>query len=168
LSIIDSAPSLYCTEAVDTKTRTYRAPGFTVSLVREASLRLAERPEMKAPADAAKVLSAYIGDRDRECFVAAFLTIRHRLLGLHCVSVGCGTSAVVHAREVFKPAILIGSAALLIAHNHPSGDPTPSAEDITLTRRLVAAGALLGIDVLDHLVLGEHGRYVSLKERGLV
>jgi DNA repair protein RadC len=165
---IDSTTSLFCTEVVDTKARTYRAPGFTVSLVREETLRLAERPAMSAPAAAAKVLSAYVGDRDRECFVAAFLTIRQRLLGLHCVSVGCGTASLVHPREVFKPAILIGAAALVVAHNHPSGDPEPSAEDVALTRRLVAAGALIGIDVLDHIVLGEHGRYVSLKERGVI
>jgi DNA repair protein RadC len=69
---------------------------------------------------------------------------------------------------VFKPAILAGSAALLVAHNHPSGDPEPSAEDVALTRRLPAAGQLLGIEILDHLVIGEAGRFVSLRERGVL
>ena len=69
---------------------------------------------------------------------------------------------------MFKPAILASSAALLLAHNHPSGDPEPSAEDVALTRRLASAGTLLGIEVLDHLVLGEAGRYVSLRERGVL
>ena len=96
------------------------------------------------------------------------LTIRHRVLGLHTVSVGCLSSSLVHPREVFKPAILAGSAALLVAHNHPSGDPEPSAEDVALTRRLAAAGTLLGIELLDHLILGEAGRFVSLRERGVL
>jgi DNA repair protein RadC len=78
------------------------------------------------------------------------------------------TSSLVHPREVFKPAILAGSAALLLAHNHPSGDPEPSAEDIALTRRLTSAGQLLGIEILDHLILGEAGRFVSLRERGVL
>ena len=81
---------------------------------------------------------------------------------------GCLASSLVHPAMVMKPAILASSACLVLAHNHPSGDPEPSAEDVALTRRLVAAGQLLGIEVLDHLVLGEAGRYVSLKERGVL
>ncbi len=149
-------------------TRRYTIPGFRIALVREPGVRLAERPQVRVPAEAAPLLAQYIGETDREVFVVALLTIRHRVLGLHTVSVGCLTSSLVHPREVFKPAILSGSAALLIAHNHPSGDPEPSAEDIALTRRLTAAGQLLGIEVLDHLVLGEAGRFVSLRERGVL
>ena len=114
------------------------------------------------------MLAQYIGEADREVFVIALLTIRHRVLGLHTVSVGCLTSSLVHPREVFKPAFLAGAAALLLAHNHPSGDPEPSGEDVALTRRLASAGTLLGIDVLDHVVLGEAGRFVSLRERGVL
>ncbi len=121
-------------------TRPYTIPGFPIALVREPGVRLAERPQVRVPAEAAPLLAQYIGETDREVFVVALLTIRHRVLGLHTVSVGCLTSSLVHPREVFKPAILSGSAALLIAHNHPSGDPEPSAEDIALTRRLTAAG----------------------------
>lgn len=149
-------------------TRPYTIPGFRIALVREPGVRLAERPQVRVPAEAAPLLAQYIGETDREVFVVALLTIRHRVLGLHTVSVGCLTSSLVHPREVFKPAILSGSAAHLIAHNHPSGDPEPSAEDIALTRRLTAAGQLLGIEVLDHLVLGEAGRFVSLRERGVL
>ncbi len=130
-------------------------------------MKLAERPQIRIAADAAPLLAQYIGEADREVFAVALLTIRHRILGLHTVSVGCLTSSLVHPREVFKPAILAGSAALLLAHNHPSGDPEPSAEDIALTRRLTAAGQLLGIEILDHLILGEGGRFVSLRERGV-
>jgi DNA repair protein RadC len=149
-------------------TRSYSIPGFRIALVREPGVKLAERPQLRVPAEAAPLLAQYIGETDREVFAVALLTIRHRVLGLHTVSVGCLTSSLVHPREVFKPAILAGAAALLLAHNHPSGDPEPSAEDIALTRRLVSAGQLLGIEVLDHLILGESGRYVSLRERGVL
>ena len=149
-------------------TRPYTIPGFRIALVREPGVRLAERPQVRVPAEAAPLLAQYIGETDREVFAVALLTIRHRVLGLHTVSVGCLTSSLVHPREVFKPAILAGAAALLLAHHHPTGDPEPSAEDIALTRRLVSAGQLLGIEVLDHVILGESGRYVSLRERGVL
>jgi len=148
-------------------TRPYNIPGFRIALVREPGVKLAERPQIRVAAEAAPLLAQYIGETDREVFAVALLTIRRRVLGLHTVSVGCLTSSLVHPREVFKPAILAGSAALLLAHNHPSGDPEPSADDIALTRRLIAAGQLLGIEVLDHLILGEAGRFVSLRERGV-
>ncbi len=148
-------------------TRPYTIPGFRIALVREPGVKLAERPQIRVAAEAAPLLAQYIGETDREVFAVALLTIRRRVLGLHTVSVGCLTSSLVHPREVFKPAILAGSAALLLAHNHPSGDPEPSADDIALTRRLIAAGQLLGIEVLDHLILGEAGRFVSLRERGV-
>jgi DNA repair protein RadC len=149
-------------------TRPYTIPGFRIALVREPGVKLAERPQIRVAAEAAPLLAQYIGESDREVFAVALLTVRHRLLGLHTVSVGCLTSSLVHPREVFKPAILAGSAALLLAHNHPSGDPEPSAEDIALTRRLTAAGQLLGMEILDHLILGEAGRFVSLRERGVL
>ena len=150
-------------------TRPYSIPGFRIALVREPGVKLAERPQVSVPAEAAPLFAQYIGDADREVFVVAMLTVRHRLIGLHTVSVGCLTSSLVHPREVFKPAILAGCcAALLMAHNHPSGDPEPSAEDIALTRRLTSAGQLLGIEILDHLVIGEAGRFVSLRERGVL
>jgi DNA repair protein RadC len=149
-------------------TRPYSIPGFRIALVREPGVKLAERPQLRTCAEAAPILAQYIGETDREVFAVALLTIRHRLLGLHTVSVGCLSSSLVHPREVFKPAILAGSAALLLAHNHPSGDPEPSAEDLALTRRLMAAGTLLGIEVLDHVILGEAGRFVSLRERGVL
>src|SRR5260370_21885188 len=147
-------------------TRPYTMPGFRIALGRERGVKLAERPQIRVPAEAATLLAQYIGESDRELFVVAMLTIRRRVLGLHTVSVGCLTTSLVHPREVFKPAILSGSAALLICHNHPSGDPEPSAEDIALTRRLAAAGQILGIEILDHVILREAGRFVSLRERG--
>src|SRR2546428_10897099 len=136
-----------------TPTRPYGIPGFRIAVVREPGVKLAGRPQARVRAEAAAMLAQYIGEVDREVFVIAMLTIRHRVIGLHTVSVGCLTSSLVHPREVFKPAILAGAAALLLAHNHPSGDPEPSAEDVALTRRLASAGTLLGIAVLDHVVL---------------
>jgi len=147
-------------------TQPYSIPGFRISLVREPGVKLAERPLVRMPELAARVFAEYIGDADRETFVVALLTVRHRILGLHTVSVGTLTSSLVHPRGVFKPAILSGSAALVLGHNHPSGDPEPSAEDLALTRRLASAGQLIGIEVLDHLVIGEAGRFVSLRQRG--
>jgi DNA repair protein RadC len=147
--------------------KAYRIPGFRIALVREDGVNLSERPQIRVPAEAARVIKEYIGDSDREQFVLAMLTVRHRVIGLHTVSVGCLTSSVVHPREVFKPAILAAAAAIVLGHNHPSGDPEPSAEDVAITRRLSSAGALLGIEVLDHVIVGEI-RHVSLKDRGVL
>jgi DNA repair protein RadC len=149
-------------------TKPYTIPGFRISLVREPGVKLAERPQVTHAADAARLFAEYFGESDREIFALAMLSVRHRVLGVHTVSVGCLTSSLVHPREVFRPAILGGAAALVIAHCHPSGDPEPSAEDLALTRRLKSAGDLLGIAVLDHIIVGELGRFVSLRERGAV
>jgi DNA repair protein RadC len=104
---------------------------------------------------------------DREEFVALLLDGKNRLLGFNVVSVGSLTASLVHPREVYKPAILANAAALIVIHNHPSGDPTPSAEDVAITTRLRQAGELLGIGLLDHVVIGD-GRYVSFADEGLL
>jgi DNA repair protein RadC len=103
----------------------------------------------------------------REHFVAFYLDARNRVLIRETISVGSLCASIVHPREVFAPAIERRAASIILAHNHPSGDPEPSADDLALTRRLVQAGVLLGIEILDHLVIG-HGIYVSLKSRGLM
>jgi DNA repair protein RadC len=102
-----------------------------------------------------------------ETFGLLALDVRHRLRREAVISVGCLTSSLVHPREVFQEAIVSRAAALVLFHNHPSGDPEPSSEDVSLTRRLASAGVLMGIEILDHLVLGA-GRYVSLKQRGVI
>ncbi|NKE72868.1 JAB domain-containing protein [Nitrospiraceae bacterium HYJII51-Mn-bac16s-1-B09] len=116
--------------------------------------------------DAAGILRSYLAGADREYFVVLLLDQKHRINGLNLVSVGTLTMALVHPREVFKPAVL-ANAALILGHNHPSGDPEPSCEDRELTRRLVSAGELLGIDVLDHIVIGER-EHVSFADRGMI
>lgn len=100
---------------------------------------------------------------DREEFLTVMLDGKNRALGFHVVSVGTLTASLVHPREVFKAAILANAAAVILVHNHPSGDPTPSAEDVAITERLRQAGDLLGIRVLDHVVIGD-GRYVSFAD----
>lgn len=104
---------------------------------------------------------------DRESFICLHLNIKHCVLSYEVVSIGSLNSSVVHPREVYKGALLSNAAAIIILHNHPSGDPTPSAEDITVTKRLIDAGNILGIELLDHLIFGESG-FISLKERELL
>lgn len=102
---------------------------------------------------------------DREHFVLVGLNAKHRIIGGSLVAIGSLTTAIVHPREVFKIAIAMNTAALILLHNHPGGDPTPSPEDHALTKRLTDCGELLGIRILDHLVLGD-GRYYSFADEG--
>lgn len=102
-----------------------------------------------------------------EMFGIVCLTQKNGVAGIHVVSIGSLDAAIVHPREVFKRAILNNAASIICFHNHPSGDPTPSPADLELTKRLVDSGELLGIQVLDHLIIGE-GRYISLMDQGLM
>jgi len=116
--------------------------------------------------DAAQVYEAFreeFSQLDREMFVVLLLNGKNQVLGFNVVSIGSLTAALVHPREVFKPVILANAAAIILVHNHPSGDPEPSAEDRALTARLEQAGELLGIRVLDHIILGD-GQYRSKGE----
>jgi len=105
---------------------------------------------------------------DREVFYVVCLSARNEIIGRHLVSMGSLTGSVVHPREVFKPAILSNAAAVILVHNHPSGNPAPSSEDIQITKQLVEAGKILGIRVLDHLVLGGGQGYGAETERSYV
>ena len=116
---------------------------------------------------ATKTLQAYFSGHDREEFIIIGLDGKNRLQFLNSVSMGCLTSSIVHPREVFKPAILGNASALILCHNHPSGDPTPSQEDISITSKLVAAGELLGIKILDHVIIGDD-RFISFADKGLI
>ena len=102
----------------------------------------------------------------QEAFVVVTLNAKNRVIARHLVSIGTVSSALVHPRETFRPAILDGASAVILAHNHPSGDTCPSAEDIKITRQLVAAGGHIGIKVLDHIIIGD--RPLSLREAELV
>jgi DNA repair protein RadC len=135
--------------------------------------RLAFRPgssdriEVTSPEAAAEVLLPRFAGADRERCVAALVDTKHRLLGVVTVSVGSLDHTFMSPREVFRDALLANAAALVLAHNHPSGDPEPSRDDEQVTRRLVRAGELVGIEVLDHLVVAG-SRWLSLARRGVV
>lgn len=126
-----------------------------------------ERPQVAAPETAADLLLPELHARDRERCVAVLLDTKHRLLELVTVSVGSVDHTFMGPREVFRDALVANASALVLAHNHPSGDPEPSRDDELVTRRLVSAGELVGVDVLDHLVVGGD-RWISLARRGLV
>lgn len=131
----------------------------------EASFR--PGTQVRHGGDVARVVRDTARGTRRENFFAVLLDVRHRLLALHVVSTGGIAEAPVHPREVFSAAIRDGAAAIVVAHNHPSGDPAPSDADRRVTERLRAAGALLGIEVLDHLVVGDAGYYSFAEERTL-
>ena len=122
------------------------------------------RPLVDSAEAAAELLRLHLLDKSKEHVVALLLDNRHRLIRLAPVAIGSLSASLVHPRELFKDAIAASAAAVIVAHNHPSGDPEPSEHDVALTRRLDEAGALLGIEVLDHLIIAAHG-VVSLRAR---
>ena len=124
-------------------------------------------PEVTSPEAAARLLVPVLADADRERCVALLLDTRHRLLDVATVSVGSIDHTFMAPREVFRDALLGNAAALVLGHNHPSGDPEPSADDEAVTRRLAEAGRLVGVRLLDHLVVGGR-RWTSLARRGLL
>lgn len=123
-------------------------------------------PTCSSPEEAYALLSG-LGDERKEHFVALLLDARRRVISKELISIGTLTSSLVHPRELFLPAITASAAAIVVAHNHPSGDPEPSPEDLALTRRLRQAGEIVGIELLDHVIVAG-GRYVSLKQRGIL
>ena len=145
----------------------YRIPIYQVKLVRDGSLTT-ERKRIEGPATAASVLHQYFEGADREHFVVLLLDTKHQIIGIHTVSVGVLDASLIHPREIFKPAILANAAAIILAHNHPSGDPTPSAEDRLVTQQMVAAGRLIGIAVMDHVIVGERPHFISFVESGML
>ena len=148
-------------------------PAITARL--KASLELGRRllvaapsdkPQVRSPADAANMLMAEMSLLSQEHLRTVLLDTRNRVLAIPTIYVGSLNSAQVRVGEVFREAIRANCASLIVVHNHPSGDPTPSPEDVQVTRMIVEAGSLLNIDVMDHLIIGRQ-RFVSLKERGL-
>ncbi len=123
------------------------------------------RVQLRSPHDAGAYLLPTFGARAVEQFGIVLLDSKHRVLRTTVVATGTLNSTIVHPRDVFREAMLGAAAAIVVFHNHPSGDPSPSPEDVELTRRLRAAGVLMGIEVVDHIVLGD-ARYCSLKEMG--
>ncbi|QTH46467.1 DNA repair protein RadC [Cohnella sp. LGH] len=134
---------------------------------RIARSKLPETVKITCPQDVADLLMEEMRHYREEQFVCLFLNTKNHVIGRQTLSIGSLNASIVHPREVFKAAIRRSSASILCAHNHPSGDPTPSAEDLQLTKRLAEAGQLLGIELLDHLVIGDSS-FISLKEMGCI
>lgn len=121
---------------------------------------------LKTPQEAASLFVSVLGNEAVEVFGAVYVTTKHDVICYHEISRGTLNATMVHPREVFKPAVLGNAAAVIVGHNHPSGEPEPSVDDDKLTARLLAAGVLMGIDVLDHVIVGHNGRYFSFREAG--
>lgn len=125
-----------------------------------------QRMQITSPADVAPLLMAHMGHLEQEHLCVAVLSTKNHLIRLVTVYVGTINSSSVRVCEVFKEALRLNAASIIVGHNHPSSDPTPSPEDVAVTRQLVLAGQLLGIELLDHLVIGQ-GHWISLRERRL-
>ena len=135
---------------------------------RASAWRSARRPTISTPEDVVDLCGAQFRGLDREHFWMLALNTKNQLVRMVEVSVGSLNASIVHPRELFKDAVRVSAASIVIVHNHPSGDPTPSGADVQLTRRLVKAGDVLGIEVLDHVVIGDGGDHASLRDLGMM
>ncbi|ACL70174.1 RadC family protein [Halothermothrix orenii] len=148
------------------------AKGAQIQATVELSKRLFKagkdnRPVVKSPGDVAELVMPDMRYLKQEVFKIILFDIKNQLIAISEISRGGLSSSIVHPREVFKEAIRRSSAAVILVHNHPSGDPSPSDEDINVTRRLVDSGKILGVDVLDHIIIGD-GVYLSMKKENLI
>ena len=130
-------------------------------------LQYEERYVVRSPEDGAKYVMEEMRFLSQEHFVCLYLNTKNQILHKQTIFIGSLNASIVHPREVYKEAFKRSAASIIAIHNHPSGDPTPSREDIEVTKRLVECGKIIGIELLDHLIIGEH-KYVSLKEKGYV
>jgi len=159
LSELDAVPGLGEASAARVKA--------ALELARRLALVAAgEKPQICNPTDAAVMMMAEMSHREQETFWVLFLNARNRVIGSQELYRGDLNQSPVRVGEVFREAVRRNCAAIIIGHNHPSGDPSPSPEDVSVTHELASAGKLLGVEVLDHLVIGQQ-RWVSLRERGL-
>jgi DNA repair protein RadC len=142
-------------------------PVYKVMLVQDSIHPVANK-YIRTPEDAAKIVNDYLQGVDREHFVGLYLNSANALIAIHTVSVGTLNSSLVHPREVFKLALMVNAASIIVSHNHPSGNAEPSQEDLSVTRQLVEAGKILGIPVHDHIITTGRTTYTSLAERGLI
>jgi len=154
--------------------RRVRGIGFARACQLAAAFELGKRfareskpsgTSVRAPQDIARMFMDEMKHYDREHFKAAFLNTKNQVIRVVTVSIGSLNASIVHPREILKPAIAASAASIVLVHNHPTGDPTPSREDIEFTRRFAKCGELMGIELLDHIVIGAD-RFLSLKEAG--
>jgi DNA repair protein RadC len=138
----------------------------SIRMVKEGSLLYKNR-NITSPNDAYNLIKEFLESSDREQLIVCCLDTKNQPTAISIVSIGSLNSSIVHPRELFKSAILSNAASIIVAHNHPSGNPEPSSEDINITKRLNECGNLLGIDLIDHIIIGDVS-YVSLKEKGII
>ena len=140
---------------------------YKIKMIKEDTVEYSDT--IKSPADVAKLARDVLEMHEmaEENFIILCLNTKNKIAGVHTVSIGSLNASIVHPREVFKAAMLNNASGIICLHNHPSGDPEPSREDIEITHRLDNAGNILGINVLDHIIIGD-GRYISLKEQGAI
>ena len=148
-----------------TQTSFYEIPIVSLRIVRDNGV-MVKRENIRSPMDAAAILQERMKDLDREVFTVVHLDTRNNILSIYDAFIGTINSNHIRVADIFKVAIISNAAAILVAHNHPSGDPTPSPEDVSLTKTLKAAADILDVQLLDHLVIGAD-RFVSMREHGL-
>lgn len=144
-----------------------RVDFVSLKMVKESSLLYARR-QIRSAEDAVALATPFLEDCDREHFVVIALDTKHQPTRIQVVSVGSLDATIVHPREVFKIAVLANASAIICLHCHPSGIPTCSPEDLAVTKRLCESGKILGLEVLDHIIVGDQGRFESLKAKGLM
>jgi DNA repair protein RadC len=138
-----------------------------IQVIKERSFLYPDR-KVSSPQAAVKLFLDFLEDKDREYLMVAYLNTKNEPIAIETVSIGTLNASLVHPREVFKGAILSNANSVMVAHNHPSGDPTPSQEDKVLTERLVESGKIMGIEVIDHIIIGKDEKYFSFNENGLL
>lgn len=139
----------------------------SLRMIKESSVLYAAR-KIGTPKDVVNLVREFLEDADREQMIVCCVNQKNEPTSISVVSVGTLNSSLIHPREIFKTAIMSNAASIFLAHNHPSGDPNPSKEDIDITHNLKEAGEILRIKVLDHVIIGDNARYTSFKEKGLL
>lgn len=138
----------------------------SLKLVKESSI-LYQKRSVCSPQDGYELLKQFLDDKDREHFIVVSLDTKNQPVSINVCHIGSLNASIVHPREVMKSAILSNAASIIVGHNHPSGKTEPSREDIEVTKRLVEAGKVIGIEVLDHIIVGDE-TFTSLKEKGYI
>lgn len=135
--------------------------------VREIEYSYDKRPKINSMDDVVQAVKPMIADSNKEFFMALYLNTKNGVLKQEVISIGSLNANIVHPREIFKTACMISASSIIVAHNHPSGDPLPSREDIEITKKLHEAGKMMGIELLDHVIIG-YDRNYGFKESGLI
>lgn len=149
----------------------YEKTLFTYKIIKEPTGVTYGSSSLSNPGAVVEFMEEYYRDyfaEDKEAFSVLLLNTKNKVIGIKTISIGTLDCSIVHPREVFKAAILNSAKSIMVFHNHPSGDTDPSSEDISITKRLAEAGGLLGIKILDHIILGNNGNYLSMLEERLI